>query len=264
MTQSVEQRWQTRIERARELQDRHAPAAKILRFYEAVLGFQQDVARSSTGLDDPIRKLREEIDIECALAKLPELLALSVESGPKGLSARAEALQHYDRGRLRKFFLEITATSSAPQDEVTWFFTRTCLQPIAENLQIQRPFDPNYSGSLCPACDARPQLAVLRPEGEGSARWLQCSFCLREWLFRRLICPWCGEEDKEELPHYSDASLAAVRVDACDTCHRYLKAVDLTIDGHAVPLVDEVALSVLDVWAHEHGYTKIVPNLMGL
>jgi len=246
------------------MQKRHAPAARILRFYETVLEFQESVARPADAAGTTDSPLRKQIDVEFALAKLPELLALSVESGPKGLSARAEALQRYDTARLRKPFLEATATPSAPKDEVTWFFTRACLQPIAENLQLQWAFDANYSASLCPVCFARPQLAVLRPEGEGSARWLQCSFCLREWLFRRLICPWCGEEDKEKLPHYSDPSVGAVRVEACDTCQRYLKAVDLTIDGHAVPLVDEVALSVLDVWAHEHGYTKIVPNLMGL
>jgi hypothetical protein len=40
--------------------------------------------------------------------------------------------------------------------------------------------------------------------------------------------------------------------------------VDLTIEGRAIPLVDEVALAVLDVWAAEHGYTKIARNLMGL
>ena len=249
MTQSVEQRWQARVERARELQQRHAPAAEILRFYEAVLEFQQGVARSFDGVYKPDVPLRKQIDKELAVAKLRELLAVAIKFGPK---------------KLRTFLLPAAATLPEPQDEVTEFFLRASVQPMLENLQLQRPHDPNHNASLCPACDSRPQLAVLRPEGEGSARWLQCSFCLREWLFRRLVCPWCGEEDKDKLPHYSEPSMAAVRVDACDSCHRYLKAIDLTVDGHAVPLVDEVALSVLDVWAAEHGYTRIVPNLMGL
>ncbi len=261
MAQSVEQRWQARVERARELQERHAAAAEILRFYEAVLRFQQNVARSFDRVGNPTQPLRKQINPDLVLTAFPELLTLVVKLGPTGLSA---ALKEYDATRLRNLFVAIIEASEAPKDEVTLFFTRACLKPLAENLQLQRPNDPNYSASLCPACFARPQLAVLRPEGEGSARWLQCSFCLREWLFRRLICPWCGEEDKEKLPHYSEPSLAAVRVDACDSCHRYLNAIDLTIDGRAVPVVDEVALSVLDVWAHERGYTKIVPNLMGL
>jgi formate dehydrogenase maturation protein FdhE len=40
--------------------------------------------------------------------------------------------------------------------------------------------------------------------------------------------------------------------------------VDLTRLGHAQPLVDEVAAAPLDLWAVEHGYTKIALNLIGL
>jgi len=53
-------------------------------------------------------------------------------------------------------------------------------------------------------------------------------------------------------------------VDACDTCKRYLKTVDLTRLGLAVPLVDEVAGAPLDVWARERGYEKLELNLVGL
>jgi formate dehydrogenase maturation protein FdhE len=54
-----------------------------------------------------------------------------------------------------------------------------------------------------------------------------------------------------------------VRVEACDTCHYYLKSIDLTVDGLAIPLVDEVATVPLDLWAGEHGYKKAEANLMG-
>jgi formate dehydrogenase maturation protein FdhE len=37
----------------------------------------------------------------------------------------------------------------------------------------------------------------------------------------------------------------------------------MTVDGLAVPLVDEVATAALDVWAMERGFNKISPNLMG-
>jgi hypothetical protein len=32
----------------------------------------------------------------------------------------------------------------------------------------------------------------------------------------------------------------------------------------AIPLVDEIAAAALDLWAVEHGYTKIELNLVGL
>ena len=47
-------------------------------------------------------------------------------------------------------------------------------------------------------------------------------------------------------------------------CGRYLKSIDISKAGLAVPLVDEIAGASLDVWAVEHGYTKIELNLIGL
>ncbi len=78
-----------------------------------------------------------------------------------------------------------------------------------------------------------------------------------------MLCPSCGEENHQKLPRYSAEDLKGIRVEACDTCHFYVKSIDLTVDGRAVPLVDEVAFATLDVWATEHSYKKVQPNLMG-
>ena len=55
-----------------------------------------------------------------------------------------------------------------------------------------------------------------------------------------------------------------VRVEACDTCRHYIKTVDLTKKGHAVPVVDELATMPLNLWAQEHGYVKLKTNLLGI
>jgi FdhE protein len=117
---------------------------------------------------------------------------------------------------------------------------------------------------LCPFCAARPVCAVLRPESDGGKRFLLCSRCFTEWEFRRLLCPHCGEEDKDKLPVYTAEQFPYVRVEACDTCRVYLKAINLTKNGLAVPEVDELATAALDVWAAEQGYTKLQDNLFGL
>ena len=104
---------------------------------------------------------------------------------------------------------------------------------------------------------------MIRPEGDGGKRSLLCSFCQSEWEFRRILCPTCGEVDHEKLPRYSAEGIAAVRVEACDTCKRYLKSIDMTVDGLAVPVADEIATAPLDLWAAEHDYRKIQLNLMG-
>jgi FdhE protein len=117
---------------------------------------------------------------------------------------------------------------------------------------------------LCPFCGEKPVTAVLRPEGDGGKRFLLCSLCFTEWEFRRILCPNCGEEDKDKLPIFGAEEFPHIRVEACDTCHVYLKSVDLTKNGLAVPEVDELASVVLDLWAGENGYTKLQTNLFGL
>jgi FdhE protein len=79
-----------------------------------------------------------------------------------------------------------------------------------------------------------------------------------------VLCPNCGQENKDQLPIFTAPDFEHVRVEACDSCNTYIKSVDLTRDGHAVPVVDELATVALNLWADEHGYTKFEPNLLGL
>jgi FdhE protein len=65
------------------------------------------------------------------------------------------------------------------------------------------------------------------------------------------------------LPVYVAEQFPQVRVEACETCKFYLQTVDLTKDGSAVPLVDDLAAIPLTLWAHQHGYSRLQPNLLG-
>jgi len=255
--------WDRRVRRARELRDRHPAAAAALGLYEEVLKFQADVAGDFTPAPHGEYSLREQIDIVYISSQVPSILTLAMEHGPSTLSQHARMLRDAG-GVCWESMAEAAVTYAvAEMHPLDSFFFRACLQPVAESLQSRLPDLPGYSKNVCPACGGLPQLSVLRPEGEGASRFLLCSFCLREWLFRRILCPWCGEEGKEKLPFYTAEEFVHLRVEACDTCKRYLKAVDMTIDGRAEPLVDEASLAVLDVWAGEHGYSKIVGNLLG-
>jgi FdhE protein len=53
-------------------------------------------------------------------------------------------------------------------------------------------------------------------------------------------------------------------MECCDSCRTYLKTIDLTKNGLADPLVDELAHVPLDLWAQERGYAKLRPNLLGM
>lgn len=256
--------WNTRIARVRELQEEHAATAEALHFYEVTLEFQRELSVRSQQVVNCNVGLREQIDVARVCSEMPGILRIAADHGPEKLRAEARRLQSAEE----EVWRELLARNIFPADQgsdcpTEDFFARACLQPIAENLQLRVPRDEDARTNKCPACGGLPQMAVLYPEGEGASRWLLCSFCLREWPFRRVICSWCGEEDKERLPQYSSEEFPHVRVEGCDTCKRYLKAIDLSKNGLAEPLVDEAATIVLDVWANEHGYTKIVPNLLG-
>ena len=80
-----------------------------------------------------------------------------------------------------------------------------------------------------------------------------------------MACPACGERTSARLPIFADDErMPALRADACESCHRYLITVDGRKDPAAVPEVDELIALPLDLHARERGFTKIVPNLMGI
>jgi len=257
-----EQRWQVRLTRVQEL-NRQFRVSAGLALYQAVLEFQAGIALrfcSTIARDVP---LRDQIEIAGLSVEMRSILDIGARHGPELLRSDAVRVSAAGEESFRRL-LQTSLSSTTPELEpVQDFFPRACLQPIAENLQLQMVKQPHYIGSVCPTCGGLPQVAVLRPEGEGSGRSLLCSFCFCEWPYRRVICAWCGEADKERLPRYSSDEWAHVHVEACDTCKRYLKAVDLSVNGLASPLADEVAAAVLDVWASEHGYVKIMRNLIG-
>ena len=120
----------------------------------------------------------------------------------------------------------------------------------------------------CPFCGGVPQLSMLHGAGgplEGGGRVAP----LRDMPHRVAVPPRAvralrrGGRAQARLLSVARVSII-LRIDACDTCRHYLKTVDLTRLGIAVPLVDEVAGAPLDVWAREQGYQKIELNLVGL
>ncbi len=259
---NFDERWTLRISRVQEVRDLVANRA-ALDFYRTVLEFQAGVSRRFQLPAVPGRSLRDQIDVSLLGGEFPLILELSASQGPALLRSEAEKLSEAGQEAWRKLMSTSLSSTNPSLDAIHDFFARACLQPVAENLQIQVPKDAHYIGNSCPTCGGLPQIAVLRPEGEGASRSLFCSFCFCEWSFRRVICPCCGEEDKERLPRYSSEEWTYVHIEACETCKRYLKSVDLSVNGLAVPLVDEAAAAVLDVWAVDRGYSKIVPNLIG-
>lgn len=140
------------------------------------------------------------------------------------------------------------------------------VQAAADLRDKGEPAVPGDRSPQCPACSGAPQVSVLREDknAETVRRSLVCSRCFHEWPFARVLCPSCAEEKPEKLPRYTAQEIPWMRVEACDTCRKYVKSVDLTLNWDAEPIVDELASTPLDVIARGHGYEKIAPNLAGI
>lgn len=256
--------WDRRVERARRLADNDAAARPLLTAYAALLGLQRDCFRSltphATQLTGSI-----EADLQYLRPSIGPMLAAVASTGPPQPAAEAGRLLAGSAPAIDSMLLAAWgAVDRAP------FFAKLILQPYAEQLAAAntRPRDRGASASAlsCPFCGGAPQLSVLEnaSSADGGGRRLTCATCATAWPVRRVLCPHCGEEDERRLCYYRSEAVEHVRVDACDTCRRYLKAIDLTRLGLAVPLVDEVAAAPLDLWAVEQGYEKIELNLIGL
>jgi len=258
--------WQRRIARAEELGKKYAFAAEMLQFY-AVLAKQQ--SRIFDGLQERPREnlFKGDRSLEdlspVANEKFIEFLQILEEKAPAQVGQRAGELRN-GPAEVREHLLNSYWDGTHPQkQEIEQFIARAFLQPYAEALRSHsQPQNSMHTPTQCPFCGRRPGLGTLRPLGEGGQRSLVCSFCLAEWPFRRIFCPGCGEEDYRKLPVYTAEEIEHVRVDACDSCKTYLKTVDLTRNGLAEPVVDEIAAIPLDLWAREQGYVKLQVNLM--
>ena len=247
-----------RIARAAELVKTHPAAGDLLSFYGQLALFQKPVYEEL--------RLRDETGIHALLQHFPALLKLVERAGPEPLAAFGA--QHLQSAEARQELLlgcwEDPAGNDPASSEAGRFYARVLLQPYAEHLASRGRIDADTTEAACPFCSARPVAGVLRGEGDGAKRWLLCSLCSTEWQFRRVVCPNCGEQDKERLPVYTAAEFDHVRVEACDRCKTYIKSVDLTRNGRAVPVVDELATVSLNIWAENHGYAKLESNLLGL
>ncbi len=255
----VAAQWERRAQRAEELAGQHAATSEILQFYARILRLQGEIAAHAppAKTDAP---LRLQLNAAQITPYFPPLFAAIDRGAPTELRRMA----HEVRERGEDYWAELIADviqKPEPPGGTVYFFARVCAQPFAEAIARTAPRLEHTRQGACPWCDGWPMLALWRPEGDGGKRSLVCSFCLGEWEFRRILCPWCGEEDEKKLPRYSAEDLPAVHAAVCETCRKYVKTVDLTANGLAEPLVDDVATVALDLWAAQYGYQRLAANL---
>jgi len=116
-------------------------------------------------------------------------------------------------------------------------------QAVLEHLDLSP-----WSFGHCPVCGSAPGLADL--SGEGGKRRLHCSLCETAWPYPRLRCPFCENDNREELSYLRAKNEEHLRVDLCGQCNNYLKTLDLReISGPIILPLDDVATWHLDIIA---------------
>ncbi|HOG08797.1 MAG TPA: formate dehydrogenase accessory protein FdhE, partial [Syntrophales bacterium] len=110
-----------------------------------------------------------------------------------------------------------------------------------------------WDEGYCPICGREPKIGQIRDE-EGR-RCLFCSQCGYEWTFRRIKCPFCGNDEQQSLAYFTIEDEERYRVDVCNVCKRYLKIVDFRQTQETPNLdVEDIATLHLDMLATEEGY----------
>jgi FdhE protein len=272
--------------RTATLLDRHAFAREVLDFYGGLLVVQEQ-AFEEAGSARPTAK-----DLIAYIAEVvvPAVADVSVAAGPAKLrEAVARRLESTDPRELVAAWI-----GGEEQGTVDRYLARASAGPVLEALgpEVTACCIGERDARHCPACGGPPQLSYFALPGEDLAtggRFLVCARCQTSWGYARMTCPGCGEDSSPRLPIFNEEGTASgergsvvrglegklggkpehtavfphMRIEACDSCRRYLLNIDLLADPAAVPLVDEMSALPLDLYAREKGFTKITPNLMG-
>jgi len=271
--QAAGSEYDARIRRAEKLIAEKSSASELLSFYKRIGSFQKTFVGqiSDAGKQQPavqqFGSLRESLDLTLLLPHFRNFLSLVEQNAPNALAAAAREIAAMPSDAwisLLTAYWELGGLFDQEIGAFAQFFPRAFLQPYAAYIAGRTAVPPvSATPRVCPLCRGRALFGVLRVEGDGGKRCMVCSFCGYEWEFRRILCPTCGEEEEKKLPVYVAEQFPHIRVEACETCKFFVRTIDLTKDGHAVPVVDDLGAIPLTLWAHEHGYSRLQPNLFG-
>ena len=231
----------------------NAPALELLGIYIKVTELQKKISHSFNGA--------EHADLRSLLRFLPELKRLVKDLHSSPLEDAMAELGD-DPQRWSELLLQHWEQHAQAGPSSHAFLAHVLLQPYAQHVtQTMNVNSGDTASRECPACGNPPQLSVLREFNSGAKRSLVCSLCSTEWDFLRVLCPYCGEKHNEKLPVFTAEEFQQARIEGCDTCKSYIKCIDLSKDGFAVPQVDDLATLSLDLWAQEQGYVRTQGNI---
>jgi FdhE protein len=258
--------------------------ADLFNFYEKIFVAQEDV-KSQIDLD-PIEIRAEQltlkrkekfsligisefvVDQKTATALLKQLCQIT-ETGNDEMAEAARTIQHAIAAEIldpRAVFAALLNTEDAYfqkiekdmgiEKKALAFIAYNSIKPslvhCAEQLASYLNSDNPWDKGFCPVCGSAPGFSMLEDEGN---RLLFCGFCWHQWAAPRIYCPFCENKNYSSIHYYFSEKEKNYRIDVCDSCKTYLKAVDQrNTDRIIYPPLEFVASLHLDIKAQEMGF----------
>ncbi len=148
-------------------------------------------------------------------------------------------------------------TDIVEQPELLQLVTTLITKPFAEKISdalTPLPSNLNWTKGYCPVCGSWPEISFIK--GKEGKRSLRCSFCAHEWVFSRLVCPFCENDDQTKLELFYSEDRSFERAELCHSCNKYLVALDTrNMLSQPAEAVAAIGMIYLDILAQEKGFT---------
>jgi FdhE protein len=156
----------------------------------------------------------------------------------------------------------ICAATGIDADLLLWagrHLARPFFQALAGLIREDPLLSEQWSGSAgCPSCGGPPRFGrYAHAEGE---RHIWCDLCDLEWYFPRITCAFCLNQNHKTLGYLKieeEGDYQDHRIDVCEECHGYLRAVDergRPEDARVDYLIEDVGSLELCLAAEHKGY----------
>jgi hypothetical protein len=178
----------------------------------------------------------------------------------------------WDRGDLSLAALypsrgRIGGIDEAPgiEDAVLAFLATAALRPVlARHFAACRGYlaDGDWSLGVCPFCGGPPGFGDVIEDGR---RRLACHLCGGAWIFPRVRCPFCGNEEASSLARLEpdEAGEQGYSMAACGRCDAYLKELDRRVRWNGGPaLVEDWGSPHFDLAARRQGRWRPAPPVI--
>lgn len=273
--------WQEEVERCARLYEGFADAAPFVRaVYQCIDRFLEDYHGGPELVIDPEEaagrfragrslEVNPALDTKYVVGLLGGMSEAVVEVNPD-LKGAVKAVKE----DLERFLLDspdrvskddvwglchsLVKEAHLEQDLATFLFStalsfsyRQYLQSAAGALRTDL-----WSGGNCPLCGERPHYGSLRRDD--GAKELECWLCGTKWVHTRIKCPFCNDEEQDDLGYFTAENQEICRINFCRRCHQYSKIIDarkLDAKSDIILAIHNLASLSHDLLARQEGFT---------